>query len=100
MSNYNRFRVYQDKVLYDSVDKNYYNFNDVYDWSRLCRLLNKMSDRADRNAELCTDEGLLKLEWENLVYKKFSKDVLQLLVKYEIDDLKKLDQVLMNQRVW
>ena len=100
MSNYNRFRIYQDKVLHDSLDRNYYYFNDVHDWSRLCRLLNKMSDKIDYNAELATTEGLLKLEWEKGIYERFSNEVLRLLEKYEIDDLKKLDQVLMNQRVW
>ena len=63
-------------------------------------LLNKESERADKNAELCTDEGLLKLEWQRGIYENFSKETLKILDKYEINSLKKLDRILFEQRVW
>lgn len=48
---------------------------------KVCDLLNQVSDRADRNAEL---------------YYPFQ----QLMKKYEIDSVAKLDRILMEQRVW
>ena len=46
-----------------------------------CDLLNRINDRADRNAELLDPFMLL-------------------MAKYEIDSIDKLDRVLMEQRVW
>ena len=47
----------------------------------ICKLLNNVNKRADRNADEL---------W------KFK----ELMMKYEIDTIEKLDQVLLNQRVW
>ena len=69
-------------------------------FNEIIELLNKESERADRNAELCTDEGLLKLEWEKSIYERFSKETLRILEKYEIDSLEKLDQILFHQKKW
>ena len=48
---------------------------------KICDLLNQESDRADRNAELLDP-------------------FLSLMKKYEIDSVAKLDQMLMEQKVW
>jgi len=47
----------------------------------ICKLLNNVNKRADRNADEL---------W------KFR----ELMMKYEIDSVEKLDQVLFNQKVW
>lgn len=48
---------------------------------KTCDLLNRINDRADRNAELLDPFMLI-------------------MAKYEIDSIDKLDRVLMEQRVW
>ena len=63
-------------------------------------LMNDLSDRADKILELHTTEELLKLRWQKDIYERFSKETMKILNKYGIDSLEKLDQVLMNERVW
>lgn len=65
----------------------------------LCDLLNKINDRADRNAEMIdmsTINLMFELENHRLVVERLN----QILNKYEIDSLEKLDLMLMEQRVW
>ena len=55
---------------------------DLYHGNKaITMLLNRISDKADRNAEVFD-------EWQRV------------LNKYNIDSPEKLDQVLMNERVW
>ena len=85
----------------DNMTGELYEMNSYYpNIERICDLLNKESERADHNAELCTDEGLLKLQWELSIYKRFSEETLKVLGKYHIKDLEKLDKCLFEQRVW
>jgi len=55
---------------------------------KTCDLLNRIDKRANENAEKYFDVLQKNLEFENLME------------KYGISSLKKLDQVLLNQRVW
>lgn len=55
---------------------------------KTCDLLNKIDKRANDNAEKYFDVLQKNLKFENLMK------------KYGISSLKKLDQVLLNQRVW
>lgn len=57
--------------------------------NEIVSLLNTVSDRADRNAEL--------LDVDTVAY---YKSVEKILAKYEIDSIEKLDLMLMQQRVW
>lgn len=58
------------------------------EYREVCELLNDLNSRADRNAELF------------FIANKIVMEVQRILDKYEIDGLKKLDQILMEQRVW
>lgn len=65
----------------------------------LCNLLNTINDRADRNAEMVdmsTINLMFELENHRLVVERLN----QILNKYEIDSLEKLDLMLIEQRVW
>ena len=65
----------------------------------LYNLLNKINDRADRNAEMIdmtTINLMFELENHRLVVERLN----QILNKYEIENLEKLDLMLMEQRVW
>ena len=63
-------------------------------------LLNELSDRGDKIHELYTTRELLSLRWQKDIYERFSREVLKILMKYNIDSLEKLDQVLLNERTW
>lgn len=84
-------------TIYDKLTGEHY-----HTWYEddLLELLNSLNDRADKNAELCTDEGLIKLKWQVSIYKHFSEKTMEILEKYEIDSLEKLDRILFEQRVW
>lgn len=71
-----RFRVISDVGVIDNSSGEIYRSH-----QNLCKLLNAVNDRADRNAD------------ELLEYKK-------LMMKYGINNIDKLDQVLFNQRIW
>ena len=55
-------------------------------------LLNRESERADRNAEL--------LDIDCVAQYHYCQEVNRILRKYGIDSLEKLDLCLMEQRVW
>ena len=63
-------------MIIDNFTGEYYTGN-----SKICRLLNQESDRADRNLEMFDD-------W------------FRVLKKYGVNSPAKLDQILMNERVW
>lgn len=93
-----RFSIHEPTgLIFDSATLKYYSFNDV---DEIIDLLNTESERADRNAELCTDDGLIKLEWQRSIYKNFADKVIRIMDKHEIDNLDKLDKILVEQRVW
>ena len=75
-----RFIDEPDGIVKDNVTGVRYS---EYDWNlgNITRLLNQINDRADKNAE-----ELFELK--------------RVLIKYEIKDSMKLDQVLREQRVW
>lgn len=83
-------------LLLDDVTGEVYHLS----MDNMIMLLNKESERADRNVELCTDDGLLKLEWQKSIYENFSRKTMRILDKYEINNLEKLDRILFEQRVW
>lgn len=73
----------------------YEDFNPVgagTDIHKICELLNKINDRADRNAEL--------LDIDCVAQYHYCQEVQRILRKYGIDSLEKLDLCLMEQRVW
>lgn len=73
----------------------YEDFNPVgvgTDIHKICELLNKINDRADRNAEL--------LDVDCVAQYNFCKDVRKIMKKYEIENLEKLDMCLREGRVW
>lgn len=65
-----------------------------------CELMNRLSERGDKILESFMTEEILKLKWQKDIYKNFSDEALRVLNKYEIKSLEKLDQMLMEQRVW
>ena len=72
-----RFRYYRNsQMIVDDLTGKHYHGN-----RKICDLLNQESDRADRNVEMFDD-------WFTV------------LRKYRIDSPEKLDQILMNDRVW
>lgn len=75
------------QMIIDRVDGKHYHGN-----QQMCELLNRESDRADRNAEL--------LDVDCVATKRFCDDVMRIMRKYEIEDLEKLDEMLFQQKVW
>lgn len=72
-----RFHYYANsQMIIDNLTGEHYVGN-----SKICRLLNQESDRADRNVEMFDD-------W------------FRVLRKYGVTSPAKLDQILMNERVW
>ena len=65
----------------------------------LCSLLNDINDRADKNAEL-VDMSKINLMFQVEQYRECCVKMRRLLDKYEIENLEKLDLMLMEQRVW
>ena len=55
-------------------------------------LINKESERADRNAEL--------LDVDCVAQYNYCKKVRRIMRKYEIDNLEKLDRILFEKGVW
>ena len=91
-----RFSYYPfSHMIVDSMTGERYDGN-----SRTCELLNQESDRADRNAEMNTDEELLKLRWERDIYKNFSDETIKILTRHNVSDLNKLDHILFYARTW
>lgn len=76
MSGAKRFRVINGVGVYDELTDRTYSTH-----RKLCELLNKENDRANRNVEQYDD-------------------VARILTKYGIRDLEKLDQILFQQKVW
>ena len=73
----------------------------VYDGNReTCNLLNQLSDKNDRLVEEFTDEGQIKLWWEIDIRRNFDEEIMKLFRKYDIDNIRKLNQILFNQKVW
>ena len=62
---------------------------------KICDLLNKESDRADMNLEICD-----KVIMEKKILEQYNFDVLKIMKKYEIENLEKLDQILFHQKKW
>lgn len=65
----------------------------------LCSLLNDINDRADKNAEL-VDMSKINLMFQVEQYRECCVKMRRLLDKYEIENLEKLDLMLMTQKVW
>lgn len=61
----------------------------------ICDLLNDLSDKADRNLEICD-----KVIMEKKILEQYNFDVIKILKKYEIENLEKLDQILFHQKKW
>ena len=61
----------------------------------ICDLLNDLSDKADRNLEICD-----KVIMEKKILEQYNFDVLKIMKKYEIENLAKLDQILFHQKKW
>ena len=61
----------------------------------ICTLLNEVNDKADRNAE---DVQCCRNHYYDL--KSKHKEMWNVLKKYEIDSVEKLDRILFEQRVW
>ena len=61
----------------------------------ICDLLNDLSDKADRNLEICD-----KVIMEKKILEQYNFDVLKIMQKYEIENLEKLDQILFHQKKW
>ena len=95
-----RFKVYkviggfQEWSIEDTFDDSivFRSIMHKYEADKLCKKLNDMNDRADRNAEL--------LDIDCVAQYKFCKDVRRIMRKYEINSLEKLDMCLREQRIW
>ena len=75
--NFERFKYYSgSQMMIDNLTGEHYSAN-----SKVCKLCNKLNRKADENVEMFD-------EW----YK--------VLNKYRITSPEKLDQVLLNERVW
>ena len=100
VKNVKRFELTLTLDIRDNCDGKLYQVDAVHNHPReLCDLLNRINDRADRNAEL-VDMGTINLMFELDRHKKVVKELSRILDKYEIDSLEKLDLILMEQRVW
>lgn len=75
-----RFRIIKDVGVYDELTGKTYST-----YQEFCKLLNLEDDIRNRIAEEYYE---LDMEYKNIMR------------KYEIDNIEKLDQVLFNQRVW
>lgn len=91
-----RFHYYpfSGEIIDEVTGKHYYGNGEI------CKLLNQESDRADRNAEMNTDEELLKLRWEKDIYKNFCDETIKILTRHNVSDLSKLDHILFYARKW
>ena len=86
-----RFSINEVLDIVDNITNEEYEVS-LQNRNQICDLLNTL-DNSDLNAQ----EMLL---YELSVYKDFSERVLQVLNKYHIKDLDKLDRVLFEQRLW
>lgn len=80
--------------IVDKINGNNFDFSD-----ELLDLMNRLNDRADRNAEL-VDMEKIELIYQRDMYQDFTNKVCKIMDKYGIDSLKKLDLVLFHQRLW
>lgn len=92
-----RFHYYPSGEIIDEVTGKRY-----YGNSEICKLLNQESDRADRNAELLYDDSdeYRKLVWERDIYKHFVEETLNVMNKYNVKSLDRLDHILFYAREW
>jgi hypothetical protein len=87
----NRFSINEVLDIVDNITNEEYEVS-LQNRNQICDLLNTLD-----NSDLDVQEMLL---YELSVYKNFSERVLQVLNKYHIKDLDKLDRVLFEQRLW
>ena len=86
-----RFKYYrQSQMIIDNLTGCHYQGN-----KKICDLLNKESDRADMNLEICD-----RIVMEKKILEQYNFDVLKIMKKYEIENLEKLDQILFHQKKW
>ena len=86
-----QFKYYrQSQMIIDNLTGFHYQGN-----KEICDLLNDLSDKADRNLEICD-----KVIMEKKILEQYNFDVLKIMKKYEIENLEKLDQILFEQKVW
>ena len=86
-----RFKYYrQSQMIIDNLTGFHYQGN-----KEICDLLNDLSDKADRNLEICD-----KVIMEKKILEQYNFDVLKIMKKYEIENLEKLDQILFHQKKW
>ena len=78
------------QTIYDRMTGKFYEGN-----QKTCNLLNELNNRADKNAELYF-ELLSAGGVEPVEYQKF----LDLMRKYEVSSVEKLDRMLFEQKVW
>ena len=86
-----RFSINEVLDIVDNITNEEYEVS-LQNRNQICDLLNTLD-----NSDLDVQEMLL---YELSVYKDFSERVLQVLNKYHIKDLDKLDRVLFEQRLW
>ena len=93
-----RFHYYpfSGEIIDEVTGKHYYGSGEI------CKLLNQESDRADRNAELLYDDSdeYRKLVWERDIYKHFVEETLDVMNKYNVKSLNRLDHILFYARKW
>lgn len=87
----NRFTINEVLDIVDNITNEEYEVS-LQNRNQICDLLNTLDD-----SDLDIEETLL---YELSVYKNFTERVLQVLSKYHIKDLDKLDRVLFEQRLW
>ena len=86
-----QFKYYrQSQMIIDNLTGFHYQGN-----KEICDLLNDLSDKADRNLEICD-----KVIMEKKILEQYNFDVLKIMKKYEIENLEKLDQILFHQKKW
>ena len=86
-----RFKYYrQSQMIVDNLTGFHYQGN-----KEICDLLNDISDKADRNIEICD-----KVIMEKKILEQYNFDVIKIMQKYEIENLEKLDQILFQQKKW
>jgi hypothetical protein len=87
----NRFSINEVLDIVDNMTNKEYEVS-LQNRNQICDLLNTLD-----NSDVDIQKVLL---YELSVYKDFSERVLQVLNKYHIKDLDKLDRVLFEQRLW
>lgn len=82
-----------ERIIDHITDSAYYSFESI------CELLNQESDKCDKVIESFMTEELMNLRWQKDIHERYNNEVNNILEKYNIGSLKKLDRILFENKV-